>query len=86
MTFDLKFSGQEVFNAWRESIDLVDPGETDSADALAVALNCILKKKLERAPEVFGNNTRKENQTWVFDKREKDILKARLVCVEEVGK
>lgn len=48
--------------------------------------NRILREKLWKAPEVFGNNRCKETQNFVFEQREKDILKGRLICIEEIGK
>ena len=88
MTDDLAFTGRDIFNASREAEKLVDPGVTDSNDALAIVLNRLLRERIGRATALFGC-LQQDGAATVWGPKDAefpDTHRGRLVCVEEVKK
>lgn len=83
---ELEFTPKEIFNAFRESQDLVYPGTADSNDTLAFVLNRILREKLGKAKKVYGNENGGEIYWGEEDDEGRDTHTGRLVCIEEVKK
>lgn len=67
------FTGQDVFDAFQESYDLVVPGDTDSNDALAIVLNknlpalieAEIERRLSEAETVYGEELYAMGETWI---------------------
>lgn len=81
---DLEFTGEQIFEICRKLA--IIPGEKDTSDALAEAINDVLRERLEKAPIARSHC---EGSQWHTESTESGDLTfidgefARLVCVEE---
>lgn len=77
---DLEFKAEDFEGMQYAATDLLTA-------VFALRVNDILREKLAKAPEVFGNILmRKEKAVFSLEERNSDTHSGLLVCIEEVGK